>query len=123
MNYLERLNSIPPPICRLIAVERYNGPLQRPKRPYRMMRMIDIAAKGGLTLQRASWVAKQKTFNRVPVEDAERFRLGCGIRPENEWYVLQFVKRIFENKELLAELFDHPPDGRPRSLRKILKRL
>lgn len=114
MTYLERLDSIPPPVCRLIA---------RQQRPYRMLKLTEIAAIGGLTLQRAAWIAKQRSFARVPIEDAEKFRLGCGIRPNNEWAQRQFVKRIFQNKDELAELFDNPPDGRPRSLRKILKRL
>lgn len=123
MNYLARLNAIPPPVCRLIAVERYNGQRPRPKRPYRMLKLTVIAAVGGLTLQRAAWIAKQKSFARVTVEDAERFRRGCGIKPENEPSILQFVKRIMQNPDELAELFDNPPDGRPRSARKVLKRL
>lgn len=123
MTYLTRLNTIPPPVCRLIAVERYGGKHQKAKRPYRMLTMREIASKGGLPWQRAAAIARRKSFAKVTVEDAEKFRRGCGITMKNEPHILRFVKRIFENKELLAELFDRPPDGRTRSARKVLERL
>lgn len=113
--YLEQLDEIPPPVCRLIARTKGSRP--------RILKMTEIAAVSGLHWRKVQWIASLKSFARVTVEDAEKFRLGCGITPENEGRQKLFIKRLFQDKDKMAELFDNPPDGRPRSLRKILRRL
>ena len=115
--YLERLDEIPPPLCRLIARTRNNPP--------RILKMTEIAQAAGLTLQKVAWIAKQKSFAKVKVEEADRFRLGCGITPQNEFRHREYIVRNFRRQTCWSYLFRHAPvdDHRKRFIERILKRL
>lgn len=118
--YLQRLDEIPPPLCRLIARTDSHRP--------RLLHMHEIAAAAGLTWQRCAKIAMLKSFARVPIEDAEKFRRGCGITLENEHHQKEFIRRNVKRpngweKYLKAAQPHWPAKARPQFVRRILKRL
>lgn len=114
--YLARLDEIPPPLCRLIA--RTGG------RHPRLLSMTQIAERAGLTWQKAAAIARQKSFARVTVEDAERFRLGCGITMQSEHHQKEFIMRNIKRDKPYEHLFGMTKPHWPRSWReKFMKRI
>lgn len=118
--YLERLDEIPPPLCRLIARTKGHAP--------RILTITQIAAAAGLHWRKVAWIASQKSFARVTVADAEKFRLGCGITVENESLHREYIRRNYNRPTGFAHIFKTafphwPKSWRDKFTRRILKRL
>lgn len=119
-SYLERLDEIPPPMCRLIARTSARNP--------RILTIMQIAERSGLPWQTVAAIARRKSFARVPVEDADKYRLGCGITPENEKRHREYILRNNQRANGWAKLLQTTKPGLAPSHRKkfvdrILKRL
>lgn len=117
--YLECIDQIPPAYCRLIAREKRGG------RP-RILTMREIAAAAGLSWQKTAAIARRKSFATVTVEDADKFRKGCGITIQNEKYQMEFIARNFRSEKSFDQYFKDAKRGdkwRSKFLKRILKRL
>lgn len=101
--YLEMIDEIPPAYCRLIAREKKIGCFPR------MLTMVEIAEAAGMPWQRAAAIARRKSFAGVTVENADKFRKGCGITPQNEKRHMEFLKRHFRSEKSFAQYFKHSP--------------
>lgn len=117
---LADLDRIPPPICRLIARTKSRYP--------RILSIRDIAKAARLKWQTVAWIARQKSFARVTVEDAYKFRRGCGITPENEQRHLEYIKRNNERPTGWSHVIrtaktNWPRGWKSRFLPRIAKRL
>lgn len=118
--YLECIDQIPPPYCRLVAREKKQG-------GSRILTIHEIAQAAGLTWQKTAAIARRKSFATVTFEDAEKFRKGCGITLQNEKRHKEFIKRHFGSGNGFEQYFRYSKDSRgnygPKFLEKILKRL
>ena len=66
----QKLNLFPPCLCRCVARIRHGRrPLQRK----------EIAARSGLPLRKVDELSRLTSWDRVPVEEMERFSLACGV--------------------------------------------
>lgn len=118
--YLARLDEIPPPLCRLIARSKGHQP--------RILTITEIAAASGLPWQRVAWIARQKSFASVTVADADKFRLGCGITPENEKRHREFIRRNYARTNAWVHIFKMakrkwPASWRAKFVTRIVNRL
>lgn len=119
--YLECIDQIPPAYCRLIAREKKRG-------FSRMLTMTEIAKAAGMPWQRAAAIARRKSFAGVTVEDADKFRKGCGITLQNEKRHMEFIARNFKSERSFDRYFKYstaawPGYWKKRFLNRILKRL
>lgn len=118
--YLECLDQIPPAYCRLIARECKTGWRQR------ILTITEIARAAGLSWQKTAAIARRKSFATVTVEDADKFRRGCGITLANEKLHMNFLKRNFGRQKSFEMYFKYAKAGdkwRKEFLDRILKRL
>lgn len=122
LTYLECIDQIPPAYCRLIAREIKTGWRQK------ILTIPEIAQRAGLSWQKTAAIARRKSFARVPVEDADKFRKGCGITIQNEKLHVNFLKRNFNRKNSFEHYFKYskakwPYAWKSRFMNRILKRL
>lgn len=121
--YLECLDQIPPAYCRLIAREAKQG------RWHRILTITQIAEAAGLSWQKTAAIARRKSFAGVTVEDADKFRRGCGITLANEQMHMKFIRRNLKNDALFKNYFKYSKDKwsqshwRTKFINRILKRL
>lgn len=120
--YLECIDQIPPAYCRLVAREKKRGGW------HKMLTITQIAAAAGLSWQRTAAIARRKSFASVTVEDADKFRTGCGITLQNEKRHMEFIRRNFRSEKSFDRYFrfaqNHwPSSWRKKYLERILKRL
>jgi hypothetical protein len=108
---LELLDRITPAQCRAIArsMASKGTPLT----------MVQIAATAGMTIGRAQWIARQQSWELIPVGDAQRFMLGCGITLRNQRRHLFYIRRTAKAGWPMAHLFKH----RGRTLASIRRTL
>ena len=99
--YLECLDLIPPPYCRLLARNRNRGGW------HRMLTIPEIAKAAGLSWQRTAAIARRKSFATVTVEDADKFRRGCGITLQNEKRHMEFLVRSFRSPKSFDRYFKY----------------
>src|SRR5690349_12214031 len=92
-SYLQCLDEIPPAYCRLIAREKKRGGW------HQILTITQIAQAAGLSWQRTAAIARKKSFARVSVEDADKFRRGCGITLQNEKRHMEFIARNFRKEK------------------------
>lgn len=119
--YLECLDQIPPAYCRLIARKKGGGYPQ-------IMTIAEIAKAAGLSWQKTAAIARRKSFAKVAVEDADKFRRGCGITLQNEKHHMEFIARNFRSGRSFKSYFKYTQRDWPKSwkapfLNRILKRL
>lgn len=115
-SYLARMDEIPPNICRLIARTKSKYP--------HILTIPEIAAASGLTWQKVSRIAKLKSFGRVAVEDADKFRLGCGITPETEKMHKHYIRRnLSENQKGFKAINGAAVGNKSKFWKRVLKQL
>lgn len=120
--YLERLDELPPAYCRLLARETKRGGW------HKILTVTQIAQASGLTWQKVAAIIREKSFARVAVADADKFRKGCGITPQNERRHKEFLKRNFARPKSFDRYFHYSKakggrSWRSRFMNRILKRL
>ena len=101
-------NRIPPLFCYLIAREN--------RRP---MPLGEIAKRAGMSLQRAQWIYRQDSWDRVPMRDAEQFARACGLTMRNFHRQIAYLKTTLRRPNPLA----HIEDVRPSTLKRITVRV
>lgn len=119
--YLECIDQIPPAYCRLVAREKHGG-------CPRLLTIPEIAQAAGLTWQKTAAIARRKSFATVSVEDADKFRRGCGITIQNEKRHMEFLARNFRREKGFNAYFEtakksYGPCGKGSFIERILKRL
>lgn len=96
--WLERLNRLPPNVCRLLAREPH-----RAKVP---LTTEQIAKRSGLSKQTVLKISKLRSWASVTLQNLERFEFGCGIRPGSEARQLWYLKRT-KDKSKTQQGFYH----------------
>lgn len=122
LTYLECIDQIPPAYCRLIARESKTGWRQK------ILTITEIAQRAGLSWQKTAAIARRKSFARVPIEDADKFRKGCGITIQNEKQHKEFLKKNFDRENSFELYFKYskatwPHSWKSKFVNRILKRL
>lgn len=84
MTLLEKLNSIPPCVCRLLARKAHG------RQP---MSHSDIARASGLSLATVSVLSFRLDWSGVTVDVADRFARACGVNHLAAERQLEFVRR------------------------------
>lgn len=120
--YLEMIDQIPPAYCRLVAREKKRGGW------HMILTIPEIARAAGLSWQKTAAIARRRSFATVTVEDADKFRRGCGINLQNEKRQMEFLKRTLRSPKGLERYFKYSKAAWPGSWKKpyldrILKRL
>lgn len=118
--YLECIDQIPPAYCRLIAREKKRGGW------HKILTITQIAEAAGLSWQKTAAIARRKSFAGVTVEDADKFRRGCGINLQNEKRHMEFIRRNFQKERSFERYFQYAKRGDPwraKFIKRILKRL
>jgi len=98
-----------PAECRLIARKDWRTPLKT----------TDISKRSGLSIQRVSWISKQKNWDEIKIREAFLFREGCGVMMWNESKQLAYLRRTRKAKRSLAHL-DALSNREKKRLLKIL---
>lgn len=108
---LAGLDRLPPNICRLIARDR--------RRP---LTNDELAARSGLPVKRVVFIAKLKSWARVPVGQVDAFRSACGITPQNQSRHLFYLQRTFNDRVTIRALahLDKLPARKAKRLLKLL---
>lgn len=119
--YLECIDQIPPAYCRLVAREKHGG-------LPRLLTIPEIARAAGLTWQKTAAIARRKSFATVTVQDADKFRRGCGITIQNEKRHMEFLARNFRRENGFESYFANAKQPyahykKGSFIQRILKRL
>ena len=101
-------NRIPPLFCVLIAREN--------RKP---VPLGVIAQRAGMSLQRAQWIYRQDSWDRVPMADAEQFAKACGLTMRNFSRQIAYLRTTLRRPNPLA----HIEDVRPSTLKRITVRV
>lgn len=94
-----------------------------------MLTIPEIALAAGLSWQKTAAIARRKSFAAVTVEDADKFRKGCGITIQNERRHVEFIKRNFKREKPFDMYFKYSKYRYPfhswksKFINRILKRL
>lgn len=82
MTLSQKLNRLPPCICRLLAC-----------REGELMRDIELMAATGWQRDKLRRVARAKTWDGIPVKDVDRFLSACGLTWSTQRRQLEVLKR------------------------------
>lgn len=78
-NFREVLNQIPPTFALICGLRAHTE--------------ADLAGRAGWSMQKFSWVSRQKSFDLLTVKEADTFLSACGITPSNAWQHAWFLRR------------------------------
>jgi len=106
MYWLEKLDRLPPNVCRLIAREPHKSKVPRTTET--------IAKFSGFSKQKVLHISRLRTWKDVTIGDMEAFKVGCGITPgKGEPLQIAYLKRSFDKSQTATPLFH---------LRRLLKK-
>ncbi len=87
MYWLNKLDRLPPNVCRLLA--------RQPKVRKLALNTAQIAQRSGLSVQTVRRISKLRSWASVGVAMHEKFKLGCGITPGKECFQVGYLKRTY----------------------------
>lgn len=95
--WLEKMDKLPPNVCRLIAREPH-----RMKEP----RTTETIAKiSGLSKQTVLRISRLRTWRDIPIGQMEDFKKGCGLDVGRECLQIAYLKRSFDKTQTSTPLF------------------
>ena len=62
------------------------------------IRLATLAKLSNLSTQRIQHISSLSSWGTVPIGEASRFRIACGISPSNESRQIAFLKRSLKSK-------------------------
>jgi hypothetical protein len=96
--WLEKMDRLPPNVCRLIAREPHKSKVPRTTET--------IAKFSGFSKQKVLHISRLRTWKDVTVGDMEAFKLGCGLTPGRECIQVAYIKRS-QDKNQTQQSFYH----------------
>jgi hypothetical protein len=96
INVLDRMNLLPPNLCRLIA--RDTSSKRKP------LTTEQIAAASGLTVGEVQRISRHTSWDKVPFGSMMRFMVGCGVTTSNFHKHLAYVKSTARTRRPLCHL-------------------
>lgn len=101
-------NQIPPLFMVLIARENR-----------RAIPLPEIAKRAGMSFQRAQWIYRQDTWDKVPVAEMDRFAAACGVTNRTFRRNLEYLRMTMRRPNPLA----HIETKKPSTLRRMTRRV